>query len=116
MQNAQKRNACREQQFWFRKDVTGSQANGESIKTKTGENIEDEYELMSIDQIINGKDGSFPGLVPLIHSYLASMDVDTDTHCTIQQYLRLIQRRAAGVLLTTASWIRKEVVAHSDYK
>lgn len=115
MQNAQKRNACQAQQFWFRKDVTGvKQTNGDATNgTENG--VEDEYELMTIDQIINGK-GTFPGLVPLIHSYLSSMDVDADTHCTIQQYLRLIQRRASGVLLTTASWIRKEVLNHPEYK
>lgn len=110
MANAQKRNAYREQQFWFRKDINPeSKANAEA--TAEGE----EYELMTIDQIINGK-GTFPGLVPLIHSYLSSMDVDTDTHCTITQYLRLIQRRANGQLLTTASWIRQEVLSHPDYK
>lgn len=114
MQNAQKRNACLNEKFWFRKNVTGQQTNGESTNA-TENGIEDEYELMTIDQIINGQ-GSFPGLVPLIHSYLQSMDVDADTHCTIQQYLRLIQRRASGALMTTASWIRKEVVGHPEYK
>lgn len=44
------------------------------------------------------------------------MDVDADTHCTIQQYLRLIQKRASGELLTTASWLRQEVLQHPDYK
>lgn len=113
MQKAQKRNACLGEQFWFRKDVTERPADGaEAEGAAAGE---DEYELMTIDQIINGK-GTFPGLVPLIHSYLMSMDVDADTHCTIQQYLRLIQRRASGVLKTTASWIRQEVVNHPEYK
>lgn len=59
---------------------------------------------------------SFPGLVPLIHSYLGSMDVDADTHCTIQQYLKLIQKRASGELLTTASWIRQQIINHPEYK
>lgn len=114
MQSAQKRNACLGEKFWFRKNVTGQQTNGlpaDAAENSTG----DEYELMTIDQIFNGKD-TFPGLVPLIHSYLQSMDVDADTHCTIQQYLRLIQRRASGALMTTASWIRKEVLNHPEYK
>lgn len=127
MQNAQKRDAARSQQFWFRKNITGKQSkteqNGEDIKTSspttngnsTTDDGSNEYELMTIDQIINGK-GSFPGLVPLIHSYLASMDVDADTHCTIQQYLKFIQRRASGELLTMASWIRQEVLTHPEYK
>lgn len=122
MQKAQKRNACRDQKFWFRKDITGKKATNGHAENGVGSEeshqngkASDEFELMTIDQIINGKD-SFPGLVPLIHSYLSSMDVDADTHCTIQQYLRLIQRRASGELLTTASWIRQEVLNHPDYK
>lgn len=124
MQKAQQRNACRDQKFWFRKDITGKKGSASNGHVENGNSSEelqqngtasDEFELMTIDQIINGKD-SFPGLVPLIHSYLSSMDVDADTHCTIQQYLRLIQRRASGELLTTASWIRQEVLNHPDYK
>lgn len=124
MQKAQKRDACRSEKFWFRKDITqkkatnqtnGSAANETNYAETNGDSDGGEYELMTVDQIINGK-GEFPGLVPLIHSYLSSMDVDTDTHCTIQQYLKLIQKRAAGKLLTTASWIRQEVLNHPDYK
>uniref|UniRef100_U5EZ27 Glutamate--cysteine ligase n=1 Tax=Corethrella appendiculata TaxID=1370023 RepID=U5EZ27_9DIPT len=122
MQNCQKRDAVRQGKFWFRKNITGTNAgtttieNGlnDTLNNTNEENIDDEYELMTIDQIINGK-GTFPGLVPLIHSYLGSMDVDADTHCTIQQYLKLIQRRASGELLTTASWIRQEIINHPDY-
>ena len=72
-------------------------------------------ELWTIDEIFNGKD-SFPGLIPLINTYLSSMEVDADTHCTIQQYLKFISKRASGKLLTTASWIRKQVVNHPEYK
>lgn len=62
------------------------------------------------------QEGTFPGLIPLVNSYLSSMDADADTHCTIQRYLKLIQRRASGELLTTAGWLRKEVLTHPDYK
>lgn len=138
MQRAQRRDALRQEKFWFKKRPTQKQAhdhlveemqrkeNGVAGGGDTGERVttngnasedEDEYELMTVDEIINGKkDASFPGLIPLIHSYLGSMDVDADTHCTIQQYLRLIQKRASGELLTTASWIRNEIVTHPDYK
>ena len=44
------------------------------------------------------------------------MDVDADTHCTVQAYMKLIQKRASGELLTTAAWLRKEVVSHPEYK
>ena len=62
------------------------------------------------------QEGTFPGLIPLVNSYLSSMDADADTHCTIQRYIKLIQRRASGELLTTASWLRKEVITHPEYK
>lgn len=132
MQTSQKSGAVLTEKFWFKKNITGTpvaqtnnigadQSNSEmnnhdNEHDMTDNNgMDDEYELMTIDQIINGK-GHFPGLVPLINSYLGSMDVDADTHCTIQQYLRLIQKRASGELMTTASWIRKEVTGHEEYK
>lgn len=119
MQKAQKRNACREERFWFRKNINSKDVknHNDSVSNQNGgTSIDDEYDLMTIDQIINGNGTSFPGLIPLINSYLSSMDVDTDTHCTIQRYIRLIQRRAKGDLLTTASWIRQEVANHPEYK
>lgn len=131
MQTSQKRGAVLTEKFWFKKNITGSpvaqtnnnngtdnaEMNNHNNEPNVTENngMDDEYELMTIDQIINGK-GHFPGLVPLINSYLGSMDVDADTHCTIQQYLRLIQKRASGELMTTASWMRKEITGHEEYK
>lgn len=118
MQTAQKRNAYRSEQFWFRKNISNKGSNDvqSSDSANDQQASEGEFELMTINQIINGNGSSFPGLVPLINDYLSSMDVDTDTHCTIQQYLRLIQRRAAGEILTTASWIRQEIANHPEYK
>lgn len=129
MQTSQKRGAVLTEKFWFKKNITGisngppansndtaAQVNMTEANSHDNENgIDEEYEMMTIDQIINGKE-NFPGLVPLINSYLGSMDVDADTHCTIQQYLRLIQKRASGELLTTASWMRKEITEHEQYK
>uniref|UniRef100_A0A8D8FIB7 Glutamate--cysteine ligase n=2 Tax=Culex pipiens TaxID=7175 RepID=A0A8D8FIB7_CULPI len=112
MQTSQKRGAVLTEKFWFKKNINGAKENNHSNESN---GLDAEYELMTIDQIINGK-GCFPGLVPLINSYLGSMDVDADTHCTIQQYLKLIQKRASGELLTTASWIRKEITEHEEYK
>ena len=103
--------------------------------------VEDEYELMTIAEIINGKastkpavddglgghdanyvqdeDGSkpsFPGLIPLVESYLSSINVDVETRCELMQYLTLIQRRADGSLWTAARWMRHFVRQHSDYE
>ena len=51
-----------------------------------------------------------------MQSYLNTVEVDTDTHCSVQQYLRLIKKRASGELKTTARWIRDFVAAHPAYK
>lgn len=61
--------------------------------------------LMTVNEIINGKGNEFPGLVPLIQNFLASMDIDVDTQCTIQQYLKLIQLRAKGMFVTFEHFI-----------
>jgi glutamate--cysteine ligase catalytic subunit len=72
---------------------------------------------MTVDEIINGKiDGSFPGLIPLVESYLDSMNVDVETRCEIAQYLDLIKGRANGSLWTAAKWIRHFVREHKEYK
>ncbi|CAK1548462.1 unnamed protein product [Leptosia nina] len=102
MQRAQRRGACTQQKFWFRRDVRSPDV--------------DVYAEMTIDEIVNGKDGIFPGLIPLIESYLSGMDVDADTHCSVQQYLKLIQRRASGEISTMATWMRQFVTSHPDYK
>ncbi|XP_071442481.1 glutamate--cysteine ligase catalytic subunit isoform X1 [Hetaerina americana] len=125
MQKAQKRNAIQSEKFWFRKDITTSISPPEATchcpvfpvdaSSKLPSNC-DVYAQMTINEIINGKEGEFPGLIPLLTSYLSGMDVDADTHCTIQQYLKLIQRRASGELQTTAQWLRKYVTTHPDYR
>ncbi|CAG4923557.1 unnamed protein product [Colias eurytheme] len=102
MQRAQRRGACTQEKFWFRRDVRSPDA--------------DVYAEMTINEIVNGKDGVFPGLVPLIESYLSGMDVDADTHCSVQQYLKLIQRRAAGEISTMATWMREFVTQHPAYQ
>lgn len=118
MEAAQRRNAARTEKFWFRNDVLTCQSPpilGSNLSPGV-EHHQNYLTKMTINEIINGKAGEFPGLVPLIRTFLSSMDVDVDTQCTIQQYLNLIQKRASGDLMTTASWIRKFVTTHPDYK
>ncbi|XP_041872724.1 glutamate--cysteine ligase catalytic subunit isoform X2 [Corvus kubaryi] len=119
MKVAQKKDAVRQGMFYFRKDICkggnavvdgcGSAQNG------TGTDAE-EYTLMSIDTIINGKEGVFPGLIPILNSYLENMEVDVDTRCTILNYLKLIKKRASGELMTVARWMREFIAQHPDYK
>ena len=76
--------------------------------------------LMTIDEIMNGgKPGSgndFPGLIPLVESYLDSMNIDVETRCELARYLKLIRKRANGSLWTAAKWIREFVAGHKEYK
>uniref|UniRef100_A0A672HLV3 Glutamate--cysteine ligase n=1 Tax=Salarias fasciatus TaxID=181472 RepID=A0A672HLV3_SALFA len=121
MKVAQKRNAVQESMFYFRKDIfkgcnpgldgTASAQNG--LETDGGN---EEYTLMSIDTIINGKEGVFQGLIPILNCYLENMEVDVDTRCTILNYLKLIKKRASGELMTMAKWMREFVAKHPQYK
>lgn len=77
--------------------------------------IEDEYEEMTINEIVNGKtitsvneDGTkaskhFPGLMGLVHSYLNSLNVDVATQQELAKYFDLIKRRADGEFLIGAA-------------
>lgn len=137
METAHARNAVLDQKFYFRKDPFPRRApknaplpNGASAfssATSSAVNtpppspplgpVESEYELMTIADIVNGcSDGSFPGLIPLVESYLNSVNVDVETRCFLATYLDLIRKRADGTLWTGARWIREFVAKHPSYK
>ncbi|CAO3664044.1 unnamed protein product [Umbelopsis ramanniana] len=139
MKKAHKRGAVLNEKFYFRKNVftkhqptsrqpspssstsTSSRKNDSDgvLDGDVDEENEDEldaYEQMSIDEIINGKSGGFTGLIPLINSYLNSVNVDIETRCQLSRYLDLIKRRANGSLMTGATWMRQFVQNHPDYK
>ncbi len=134
MDIAHRRDAVVNDKFFFRKDpvvkpnvsVNGASPAQSGANTPEKQNsrpatplgpVEDEYELMTVNEIINGKlDGSFPGLIPLVESYLDSVNVDVETRCEVAQYLALIKGRADGSLWTAAKWIRHFVREHKDYK
>ncbi|KAE8441757.1 Zn finger-containing GTPase- Activating Protein for ARF [Mollisiaceae sp. DMI_Dod_QoI] len=137
MQTAHKRDAVLNDKFYFRKNpfptrwprpysANGGPTSGASTPvtisrppTPTGP-VEDEYALMSIDEIMNGStsdsSNEFPGLIPLVESYLDSMNVDVETRCELAAYLDLIRKRADGSLWTAAKWIREFVASHEEYK
>ncbi|XP_076326396.1 glutamate--cysteine ligase-like isoform X1 [Tachypleus tridentatus] len=52
---------------------------------------------MTMNEIINGKDNLFPGLIPLIRRFLRRAAVEVDTLRTLQKYLELLQHRASGL-------------------
>ncbi|CAH1772328.1 unnamed protein product [Owenia fusiformis] len=122
METSQKKDAAVNGKFWFKKDPFTRETPPEcATKCKNrcrtvSECMEDEYRLMTADEIINGS-ADFPGLVELINMYLDNnIECDVDTRCTILQYVKLIKARASGELKTTAKWMRDFVTSHPDYK
>merc|ERR1712157_160767 len=76
----------------------------------------DEYELMTLAEILTGKGASFPGLVPLINAFLDIIGCPSPTRRVIDAYIELICRRATGSIPTAATWIRRFVSAHPAYE
>ena len=72
---------------------------------------------MSLSQILMG-DGSadFPGLLPLISTYLDLLECDGETRSRLEVYLAHMRARAVGSTPTGAAWQRAFVRAHADYK
>jgi glutamate--cysteine ligase catalytic subunit len=68
--------------------------------------VEDEYEELTMDEIINGKRENcqcgqtsvetFPGLMGLISGYLNSLDVSIEMRKKLDHYLEFIKKRATG--------------------
>ncbi|XP_029635280.1 glutamate--cysteine ligase catalytic subunit [Octopus sinensis] len=116
MVTAQQNNAARLGKFYFRKDILTVNSPPEAAEcVGCCERIDEKYTLMTINEIINGKE-DFPGLVPMVNKYLDYIECDVDTRCTVLQYLKLISKRASGELLTMAQWTRQFVTNHEDYK
>lgn len=117
MERAHQRDAVRKQKFWFRKKWTSKEAKTNGNSTQNGHVYDDNDELeeMTIDQIINGKQGYY-GLADMVDSYLNSLNTDIETRCKLGKYIDLIRQRAAGAIPTTALWIREFVSRHPGYK
>ncbi|KAH7025954.1 glutamate-cysteine ligase-domain-containing protein [Microdochium trichocladiopsis] len=128
METAHARNAVLNKKFYFRKNPfplrqprsSGTTTPNISRPATPLGPVEDEYALMTIDEIINGakttSDHEFPGLIPIVESYLDSVNMDVETRCELETYLDLIRKRASGELWTAARWIREFVQQHDAYK
>ncbi|KAL9075227.1 MAG: hypothetical protein Q9157_004105, partial [Trypethelium eluteriae] len=145
METAHARDAVNREKFWFRKNpfpekhTKGAEeagSRGPSRPASPKGPVEAEHALLSIDEIVNGQtaaangatssratqaiskapDDLFPGLIPLVESYLDSVNVDVETRCELAQYLSLISKRASGELWTAAKWLRGFVRGHEEYK
>jgi glutamate--cysteine ligase catalytic subunit len=114
MQTAHKKDAVLNEKFhfktnWYNQDISQSK-----------------IEKLTVNQIVNGvkiidpknpeNSVVFKGLIPIIESYLADLDVDLATICTIDPYLKFVSKRASGEFKTNARWIRDFVMKHPSYK
>ncbi|CAC5380898.1 GCLC [Mytilus coruscus] len=120
MSAASKRDAVLEEKFYFRRNIFTDKSKAEVKVTQPGHlqsKNGDEYCQMTIDEIINGN-VEFPGLIPLMKTYLKSKCEETDegTNRIINSYLKLISDRASGAEPTTAKFIRKFVITHPYYQ
>jgi glutamate--cysteine ligase catalytic subunit len=80
------------------------------------ERIEEEYEEMTLGEIMNGKGECFPGLLGLVYAYLDTLDIGIDEMAKIKKYLDFIRQRSNGELQTPATWMRNFVRSHPNYK
>ena len=132
MCTAHARDAVLNKKFWFRKHIfppsprhsrasSSTSTSGTTRPAPTVINAEGEYTLFTINEIFNGTPGSGPtpafiGLIPLVESYLNTINISVETRCQLSEYLDLIRKRASGELMTSARWIREFVRGHEEYK
>jgi len=139
MATAMNRDACTNGKFYFRKNIFSSTNNNNGNGPDLHESVDAEYDLFTINEIFNGKvcasfffsfffffrlknvllkqaGTPFKGILPLMYSYLDSVNADFETRCCIGRYLDLISKRASGELVTAASWTRQFVRSHPAYK
>jgi len=132
MIRAQKNNAVMKEKFYFRQNITTASSPAccadicdDAIGKKDDRDSKDtctpnegcNSPEMSLDTLMNGKqNGGFIGLIPLVRRYLDNVEVSVQARCSIQEYLKLLSKRASGEYITTAQWMRKFVRSHPKYQ
>jgi DNA-binding ferritin-like protein (Dps family) len=94
----------------------GVSYNRRKAPTAPGSVEENAFEEMTMEEIMRGKGDYFPGLIPLVRAYLDHINADSTSMSRLHAYLDFIEKRSTGELVTAATWIRKFVRSHPDYK
>lgn len=102
MKRAHARDPVHRSKFWVRV----------GIRNQTAES-KPEFKELSLNEIFNGS-SEYEGLIPVARKILVQAPVDVQKK--LEPYLQLLSKRASGELDTAATWIRKFVNAHPDYK
>jgi len=97
-------------------DEIGVSARRRTAPVGAGSSEENSFEEMTMGEIMCGKGGYFPGLIPLILAYLDHINCDKVTKERLLMYLNFVERRAVGELVTPATWMRNYVRNHPAYK
>ncbi|KAJ2909192.1 glutamate--cysteine ligase [Coemansia aciculifera] len=139
MTRAQCVNAAKDQLFFFRRDLfsgrdgklsgigrisgPGNSSNWYATYARSPHNLGTaspdtaEYVELTIDEIFNGSPThKVTGLLNIVLSYLPTMRLEYDVEQDLRRQLMLVRRRASGKLCTLASWMRKFVHEHPDYR
>ncbi|KAI9356225.1 glutamate-cysteine ligase-domain-containing protein [Zopfochytrium polystomum] len=132
MSSAHHRDAVLKDKFYFRRNIFGDSAKEGAVAESGSESSDvdqDAFDQMTVDEIMNGSkkppsnggptsssERNFPGLIPLIRSYLATSPIPAATQIKLSSYLDLISHRASGALPTAAKWMRSFVMRHPAYK
>ncbi|VDP92277.1 unnamed protein product [Echinostoma caproni] len=95
-------------------EVKCSVPNPYTVTNGLSVNPEETYTLMTVNEIMNGSD-TFPGLLPLVRHYVNASGGSKETVQLVHQYLNLLECRASGKLMTTASWMRSRITSHPLY-
>ena len=114
LHRAHARDAIHSQRFYWRRVVKDCPPEDAPC---TSQSTAPPYEPMTLAEIMMGKtDCGYPGLIPLVRTYLDMIACDAQTLAVVNRYLDLLAQRATGQLLTVASWLRKFVEVHPDYR
>eukprot|EP01088_Endostelium_zonatum_P019189 TRINITY_DN649_c0_g1_i1.p1 TRINITY_DN649_c0_g1~~TRINITY_DN649_c0_g1_i1.p1 ORF type:complete len:616 (+),score=146.14 TRINITY_DN649_c0_g1_i1:224-2071(+) len=106
MKYAEKRDAVRQERFWWRNNIMGEKKEGE-----------EEWRQMSVDEIMNGnKDKGVKGLMDYVEEYLDQEEGEMADKKRVKEYIQIVRKRASGEYMTNARWIRDFVMRHEDYK
>jgi glutamate--cysteine ligase catalytic subunit len=122
MRRAQTRDALHTQKMWFSQNLMPpcgcetpqKKMPHEKVATLFGAGEVAPSEV-TVLEILTGK-GTYRGLCPMIMAYLDVIGSDSVTLRTVTVYLDFIVARAAGQLVTPATWMRNYIRSHPDYK
>eukprot|EP00474_Spongospora_subterranea_P008754 CRZ09212.1 hypothetical protein [Spongospora subterranea] len=77
-----------------------------------------DYKEMSMEEIMCGKADccGFAGLLSFVEGYLDAIHCDSKSRALIDEYMNFIEMRAKSQFATLATWMRRFVQTHPDYR